>query len=80
MPATSIASTTVTDEQIDTAILDALATTNDAGERWDRIRPQVPGTRWRQTKRLVALLHAGRLDSWICGGVTFVARPWKVAA
>lgn len=54
-----------TDEQIDAAILAALAKAGrDDVHPWAAIRPRVPGSDDRKGDRLVALWLAGRV--WLC--------------
>jgi hypothetical protein len=53
-----------TDEQIDAAILAALAETADDLQPWAAVRRRLPGPRDRKGERLIALWATGRV--WLC--------------
>jgi len=61
-----------TDEQIDAAILAALAETADDLQPWAAVRRRLPGPLDRKGERLIALWATGRV--WLCkvGGGNFV--------
>ena len=54
----------MTDDQIDAALLAALAETADDLQPWAAVRRRLPGSLDRKAERLVALWLTGRV--WLC--------------
>ena len=77
-PDMTAAQPVATDEEIDTAIMDACERAW-AGCRetvaWASIQSRAPGGFWRQAERLLALHYSGRIDAYRFGGRNYLAKP-----
>lgn len=63
-----------TDDELDTAILTALAELGGGPIPWSEVRAQLPCTRyWRPIEALVRLHQSGRVHAVRIGGATIVA-------
>jgi hypothetical protein len=61
-----------TDEQVDAAILAALAPTGDELVRWKAIEPRVPGGFWQKAQACQRLYDFGRIYVIKIGGTPYM--------
>jgi hypothetical protein len=66
---------TSTPEQLDAAILTGLNELGGCWVPWTTLRRRVPGSRWQQCQRLVALHQRGRVYATKAAGRTYVSTP-----